>query len=61
MDVSQIKLELESSKENLLQTIIKNSSDLDAGTISEAIKEFAKNHKRYSIEKNRLLDLISKP
>ena len=61
MDVSQIKLELESSKENLLQTIIKNSSDLDAGTISEAIKEFVKNHERYSIEKNRLLDLISKP
>ena len=40
---------------------MKNSSDLDAGTISEAIKEFAKNHERYSIEKKRLLDLISKP
>lgn len=61
MDVNQIKLEFESSKENLLQTIIKNSSNLDAGMISDAIKKFVKNHERYNIGKKRLLDLISKP
>ena len=60
VDVNQIKFEFESSKENLLQTILKNRENLDANTIAEAIKDFVRNHERYDVEKKRLLDFISK-
>lgn len=60
VDVNQIKFEFESSKENLLQTILKNRENLDANTIVEAIKDFVRNHERYDVEKKRLLDFISK-
>ena len=59
VDVNQIKLEFESSKENLLQTILKNRENLDTNTISEAIKDFVRTHERYDVEKKRLLDFIS--
>ena len=59
VDVSQIKFEFESSKENLLQTILKNRENLDANMIGEAIKDFVRNHERYDVEKKRLLDFIS--
>ncbi|MFQ5781832.1 MAG: hypothetical protein ACE5GR_02100 [Nitrosopumilus sp.] len=54
-----MKFEFESSKENLLQTILKNRENLDANTIAEAIKNFVRNHERYDFEKKRLLDFIS--
>jgi len=60
VDVNQIKFEFESSKENLLQTILKNRENLDANTIAEAIKDYVRNHERYDVEKKRLLDFISK-
>jgi len=60
VDVNQIKFEFESSKENLLQTILKNRENLDINTIAEAIKDFVRNHERYDVEKKRLLDFISK-
>ncbi|MHA7646915.1 hypothetical protein [Nitrosopumilus sp. S4] len=59
MDVYQAKFEFESSKENLLQTILKNKENLDAHTISLAIKDFVRNHEKYNFEKNRWLDVIS--
>ena len=59
MDVNQVKIEFESSKENLLQIILKNRENLDTGTIAQAIKDFVKNHERYDIEKKRFLDQIS--
>lgn len=60
VDVNQIKFEFESSKENLLQTILKNRENLHANTIAEAIKDFVRNHERYDVEKKRMLDFISK-
>ena len=59
MDVNQVKIEFESSKENLLQIILKNRENLDTSTIAQAIKDFVKNHERYDIEKKRFLDQIS--
>ena len=57
MDVHQIKLE--SSKDNLLQTIIENKENLDTQRIADAIKEFVKNHDKYYFEKKRRLEVIS--
>ena len=61
MDVNESRLQFESSKENLIQTILKNSSDLDSGMIAEAIREFVRSHERYIMEKKRALDWISGP
>ena len=60
MDIYQTKLEVESSKEILLQTILRNRENLDTSLIAEAIKDFVKNHERHNDEKKRLLDVISK-
>lgn len=59
MNVSQTKLEVESSKEILLQTILKNKENLDTNLIAIAIKDYVKNHEKYIDEKKRLLDIIS--
>ena len=59
MNVSQIKFEVETSKEILLQTILKNKENLDTNLIVIAIKDYVKNHNKYDIEKKRLLDFIS--
>ena len=59
MDVFQVKLELESSQENLIQTILKNRDNLDTNTIAEAIKDFVKNHERYDVEKKRFFEYLS--
>ena len=59
MNVSQRKLEVETSKEILLQTILKNKENLDTSLIAIAIKEYVKNHDKYNIEKKNLLDCIS--
>ena len=59
MDVSQIRLEMETSKEIMLETILKNKENLDTQLIIIAIKDFVKNHNKYNIEKKRLLDIIS--
>jgi len=55
----QTKLKVESSKEMLLQTILKNRENLDTNLITYAIKDFVKNHEIHSNEKKRLLDVIS--
>lgn len=57
MNVSQIKFEVETSKEILLQTILKNKENLDTNLI--AIKDYVKNYNKYDVEKKRLLDFIS--
>jgi len=59
VDIYQTKLKVESSKEILLQTILKNRENLDTNLIADAIKDFVKNHERHSNEKKRLLDVIS--
>ncbi len=59
MNVFQIKLEVETSKEILLQTILENKENLDTNMIAIAIKDYVKNHEKYDIEKKRLLDFIS--
>jgi len=59
VNVSQTKLEVETSKEILLQTILKNKENLDTNLIAIAIKEYVKNHEKYDVEKKRLLDFIS--
>ena len=59
MNVFQKKIEVETSKEVLLQTILKNKENLDTEMISKAIKEFVKNLEIYNIEKKRVLDSIS--
>ena len=59
MDIHQTKLKVESSKEILLQTILKNRENLDTNLITYAIKDFVKNHETYNNEKKRLLDVIS--
>jgi len=59
VDIHQTKLKVESSKEILLQTILKNRENLDTNLITYAIKDFVKNHETYSNEKKRLLDIIS--
>ena len=60
MDIYQTKLKAESSKEILLQTILKNRENLDTNTIAVAIKDFVKNYEKYDVERKRLLDVISK-
>ena len=59
MYFQQAKFEVESSRDNLIETILKNRNDLETVKISEAIKDFVKNHERYTIGKKRLLDRIS--
>ena len=60
MDVYHKKLEFESSKEILLNTILKNRENLDTNMIAVAIKDFVKNYEKYDVERERLLDVISK-
>ena len=60
MDVYHKKLEFESSKEILLDTILKNRENLDTNMIAVAIKDFVKNYEKYDVERKRLLDVISK-
>jgi len=59
VNVSQIKLEVETSKEILLQTILKNKENLDTDLIAIAIKDYVNNYNKFDIEKKRLLDYIS--
>ena len=59
MNVSQRKLEVETSKEILLHTILKNRENLDTNLIAMAIKDFVKNYDKYDIERKNLLDYIS--
>jgi len=59
VNVSQTKLEVETSKEILLQTILKNKENLDTNLIAIAIKDYVKNYNKYDIEKKMLLDFIS--
>ena len=59
MNVSQTKLEVETSKEILLQTILKNKENLDTNSIVIAIKEYVKNYNKHDVEKKRLLEFIS--
>jgi hypothetical protein len=46
VNVSQTKLEVETSKEILLQTILKNKENLDTHLIIIAIKDYVKNHEK---------------
>ena len=59
MDVHHIKFDLESSKENLLETILRNRENLKVEKVSEAIKEFVQNYDKYTIEKKRVFEIIS--
>ena len=59
MYFQQAKFEAESSRDNLIETILRNRNDLKTVKISEAVKDFVKNHERYTIEKKRMLDRIS--
>ena len=59
MDIYQRKIEVESAKEVLLDTILKNKENLDANMIAKAIKDFVRNHEEYNLEKKETLDLIS--
>ena len=59
MDVHHIKFDLESSKENLLETILRNRENLNVEKISVAIKEFVQNYDKYTIEKKRVFETIS--
>jgi hypothetical protein len=59
VNVSQTKLEVETSKEILLQTILKNKENLNTNLIAIAIKDYVKNHEKFDMEKKRLLEFIS--
>lgn len=59
MNFSQTKLEVETSKEVLLQTILKNKENLDTNLIVIAIKDYVNNYNKYDLEKKELLDFIS--
>jgi hypothetical protein len=59
VDIYQRKIEVESAKEVLLDTILKNKENLDANMIAKAIKDFVKNHEEYNLEKKETLALIS--
>ena len=59
MDIYQRKIEVESAKEVLLETILKNKENLDTNMITKAIKDYVKNHEEYNLEKKEILDLIS--
>lgn len=58
MHIHQVKFELESSKENLLETILKNRENQDISKINYAIKEFVKNYDNYRLEKKKALDTL---
>jgi hypothetical protein len=59
VNIFQTKLGVETSKEILLQTILKNKENLDTNLIVIAIKDYVKNCNKYDVEKKRLLDFIS--
>ncbi|MGY5151975.1 MAG: hypothetical protein ACW9XA_06875 [Candidatus Nitrosopumilus sp. bin_6a] len=60
MNIYQRKIEVETSKEILLATILSNKENLDTHMIAKAIKDFVKNHEKYNMEKKECLALISK-
>lgn len=60
MNIYQRKLEIETSKEILLQTILENRENLDTNSIAIAIKDYVKNQDKYDVEKKQLLEHISK-
>lgn len=59
MNYSQTKLEVETSKEVLLQTILKNKENLDTNLIAIAIKDYVNNYNKHDLKKKELLDFIS--
>ncbi len=59
VDVYRLEFEIESAKENLLQTILDNRENLDSHSIGEAIKDYVRNHEKYNLEKKKMLELIS--
>ena len=59
MHIHQVKFDLESSKENLLDAILKNRESHDITKINFAIKEFVKNYDNYNLEKMKVLDTLS--
>ena len=60
MNIYQRKIEVETYKEILIDTILKNKENLDTYMIVKAIKDFVKNHEKYNREKKECLALISK-
>jgi hypothetical protein len=60
MNIYQRKIEVETYKEILIDTILKNKENLDTYMIVKAIKDFVKNHEKYDREKKECLALISK-
>jgi len=59
VDIYQRKIEVESAKEVLLETILKNKENLDTNMIAKVIKDYVKNYEEYNLEKRETLDLIS--
>lgn len=58
MSIQQIKFDLETSKENLLEAILKNQENIDTLKIAYAIKEFVRNQNIYDLEKKKILDTV---
>lgn len=58
MSIQQIKFDLETSKENLLEAILKNQENTDTLKIAYAIKEFVRNQNIYDLEKKKILDTV---
>ena len=59
MNIFQKKLEVETSKEVLLQTILDNKENLDTNLIAIAIKDYVKNYNKFDEEKKKLLEFFS--
>jgi len=57
--IYQRKIEVESAKEVLLETILKNKENLDTNMIAKVIKDYVKNYEEYNLEKRETSDLIS--
>ena len=60
MNIYQRKIEVETYKEILIDTILKNKENPDTYMVAKAIKDFVKNHEKYNREKKECLVLISK-
>ena len=59
VNVSQTKLEVETSMDILFPTTSNNRENLVSNLIAMAIKDFVKNYDKYDIERKNLLDYIS--
>jgi len=59
VNIFQKKLEVETSKEVLLQTILDNKENLDTNLIAIAIKDYVKNYNKFDEEKKKLLEFFS--